>query len=86
MLAGDDEEGIADGDRIADGELFLLDLAEHATDRLGRLVDVEDLTLADAGRGDFRMARDLQLVADGGLADRQDRAGRADFKSGVDVH
>jgi len=52
---------------------------------LRRLVDVEDLALAHARRGDLRVADDLEPSAGLRLADGEDGAGGADFKRGVDV-
>jgi len=85
VLARDDEERVADRQTVARRELVALRLADDAADGLRRLVDVEDLALAHARRGDLRVAGDLEPSAGLRLADGEDGTGGADFKRGVDV-
>ena len=85
VLPGDDEEGVADRDLRAGLVLLALDLLEDGADGLRDLVDVEDLALADSRGGDLGVAGHLEPPAVLGLADGEDRPGRADLKCRVDV-
>ena len=84
-LAGDDEEGVAEGDAVARGLQPAFRLLEDRADRLGRLADVEDLALAHAGRGNLGVADDSKTPVRVDLADGEDGARGADFECGVEI-
>ena len=69
--------------RLADGVVRLVgEPLQDGLDGIARLGDVDDLALADAGRGDGADGRHAHAPALKRLADGDDGAGRPDFKRG----